>query len=153
VQGCVLTGPALEICVKDRQLVVRQGLLEDLALARHQIDAELVGKRNQVTAGMAVAFHKLSHQLLDAGLRHAHQLFLFALFELDFLAERPLERGFEIQCHRGLLAFGALGIAALARLELVFLGRTARPDLVLLVGRFSWRHTSRSGAAIVVVIF
>jgi extradiol dioxygenase family protein len=66
-------GLAFDIAGKDCLMLVCQCLLEDLFLARQQIYAELVGMRNQVTAGTMVTFDKLGHQLLDTSLRHAYQ--------------------------------------------------------------------------------
>ena len=71
--------------------------LDGLALARHQIDAKLVSKRDQVAPGMTVTFDVLGNQLLDASRRHGHRPLLFTLLELYLLVERTLERRLEIQ--------------------------------------------------------
>ena len=73
-------------------MVCGERFLDGLVLARHQIDAKLVGKRNQVAPGMTVTFGILGNQLLDAGHRHGNRPLLFALLELYGLVERTLER-------------------------------------------------------------
>src|SRR5262245_20673797 len=128
-------------------------LLDRLLLARHQINAKLVGERHQVAPGMTVAFDILGNQLLNARHRHGNCPLLVALFELYWLVEGAVERQLEIQGNRRRLTFGALWIAALSWFELIFLGRMARADLVLLVGRLRRRSRSTMGGAVVVVIF
>ena len=54
-------------------MVCGERFLDGLLLARHQIDAKLVSKRNQVAPGMTVTFDILGDQLLDAGHRHGHR--------------------------------------------------------------------------------
>ena len=81
-------------------MVCGERFLDGLLLARHQIDAKLVGKRNQVAPGMTVTFGILGDQLLDAGRRHGHHPLLFTLLELYCLVERTLERRLEIRCDR-----------------------------------------------------
>ena len=133
-------------------MVCGDRFLERLLLARHQIDAKLVGKLDQVTAGLMVTFDKLGNQLLDASLRHGHGLLPFTLLELYWLAERTLECRLQIRRHWLRLAFETLRVATLPGLELIFFGRTAGADLVLWLGRFGWRG-GRIGAAVIVVIF
>ena len=112
-------------------MVCSERFLDSLMLARHQIDAKLIAKRNQVAPGVTVTFGILGNELLDARRRHGHRPFLFTLLELHRRVERTLERRLEIECNRWRLAFGALRIAALPRLELIFLRRMAGADLVL----------------------
>src|SRR5262249_53951516 len=81
---------------------------------------------------MTVPFGELGDDLLDAGPRHGNHPLPFPLLELYCLIERTLQRQLEIQCNRRRLPFGALWIAALARLELVFPRGPTWADLVLL---------------------
>src|SRR5262245_62926051 len=74
---------------------------------------------------MTITFGKLGDQLFDACGRHRNQPLFIALFELYFLVERLLKRGFQIQRDWSLLAFGALRVAALPGFELIFSGRAA----------------------------
>src|SRR5262249_47145497 len=72
------------------------------------------------------------------------------LLELNRLAERTFKHRLEVDHNRRGLSLGALRIATLPRLELMFLRRTARADLVLLVGRHRLRRRSGIRAAVVV---
>src|SRR5262245_22960783 len=123
-------------------------VLDGLLAARRQIDAKSIGKRNHVAPGVTIPFAILSRQLLDAGNRHGHHALLFTLLELDGPVECTLECRLEIEFNRRRFAFGALWVAALPRFELIFFGRMAGTDLVLLLGRFC-RGRSTIGAAIV----
>src|SRR5438034_2849510 len=118
------------------------GGLFRFGLAHHQIDAKLVSERDDVAPGMTIAFGKLGHQLLDAGGRHGNHPFLLTLLERYLLAERTLKQQLEVRCHRRRLALGALRIATLSRLELKFLRRTTRADLVL---RLRYRRSRSTG--------
>src|SRR6516164_8566472 len=82
---------AIDKGVEDRLMVSGDRFLEGLLLARHQIDAKLVGKHDQVAPGLMVTFDKLGNQLLDARLRHAHGPLPFTLRERYWLVERTLE--------------------------------------------------------------
>src|SRR6516165_9212191 len=97
---------AIDIGIEDRLMVSGDRFLQGSLLARHQIDAKLVGKHDQVAPGLMVTFDKLGHQLLDASLRHGHGLLPFTLLELYWLAERTLECRLQIRRHWLRLAFG-----------------------------------------------
>ena len=132
-------------------MVSGERFLEGLLLARHQIDAKLAAKLDEVAPGLMVTFDILGNHLLDPRLRHGHGLLPFTLLELYWLAERTLECRLQIRRHWLRLAFETLRVATLPGLELIFFGRTAGADLVLWLGRLGWRG-GRIGAAVIVVI-
>lgn len=114
-------------------------VLDGSLVVRYQIDAKSICKCKQVASSMTVTFDVLCNQLLDTGGRHRNQPLFIAPFELYFVVECLLERGFQIQRDWGLLAFGALWITASPRFELIFLRRTPRTDFI--VGRLGCRST------------
>src|SRR5262249_53686035 len=67
------------------------------------------------------------------------------------LVQRAAKQGLEVHGNRAGFPFAAFRIATLPRLELMFLRRTARTDLVFLVGRPGVGGRSGIGATIVVV--
>ena len=73
-------------------MVCGERFVESITLTRHQIDAKLVAKCDEIASGLMVAFDKLGNQLLDASLYHGRYPLLFTLFELDRLVQRTLER-------------------------------------------------------------
>jgi hypothetical protein len=101
---------------------------------------------------MTVTFDKLGNELLDARHRHADHPLLFPLLELYCLVERTLERQLEIECNRRRLSLGTLGIAALARLELVFPRGSTRADLVILGRRGRYRDGPTFAAPLSIVL-
>jgi len=113
-------------------------------LARQQINAKFVRDSDEVAPGVPITFGELGNELLDASHRHGNDPLLFSLLELYCLVERTLERQLEIRRNRWRFRFGALGIAALARLELVFPRGATGADLVLL-GR---RRRCRNGLTV-----
>ena len=96
----------LVICGADRLVLGRA-----LAL---KIDAQFVRIFEDIASSMAVTFSKLGNELLDTGCEHGDYALFFTLFELNLLVERTFKSLLKILRHRGCLAFGPLGIAALA---------------------------------------
>src|SRR5215471_9682649 len=131
-------------------MVGGERVLDGLGLATHEVDTKFVSERDEVPPRMTVALGILGNQLFDSCLRHADGPFPFTLLELHLLIQRTLERKLEVQRDWWRLAFGALGVTTLAGLELIFLGRATRTDLVLLVGR-GCSKGDRVGTAPVVV--
>ena len=91
---------------------------------------ELIGEIEQIPPRIAVAARELIDQLFDASCGFGQDSFFVADGERDLLAESGLQQKFEIGGNRGRPVAGARGIATLARLELVLLGRAPRPDAV-----------------------
>src|SRR5262249_19610697 len=112
--------------------VLRGERLVAAAVAGDQINSELAAKPDDVAPCMPIALGILGGQLLHARFRLSHGPLPFALLELDRLAERTLKQWLEVVHNGSRLPLGALRIAALSRLELMFPRRTARADLVLL---------------------
>src|SRR6516162_3145506 len=56
---------AIDKGVEDRLMVSGERFLEGLLLARHQIDAKLAAKLDEVAPGLMVTFDILGHHLLD----------------------------------------------------------------------------------------
>src|SRR5262245_57799655 len=102
-------------------------------LARHQLHPELVSQPEDVASGVTVTLGVLGHQLLNASRSHRHDALLLALPQRNFLVQCAAKQRLEVHGNRPGLPLGALRIATLPRLELMFLRRTARTDLVFLV--------------------
>src|SRR5262249_11974072 len=78
--------------------------------------------------------------------RHGNDPLLLSLIEFCCLVERTLERQLEIKCNRRRFRFGAVWIATLPRLELIFPWRTARAHPVVRVRRNRLRGSRRNRA-------
>ena len=92
--GCLR--PARDVGLEDRLMICAEGFFECLAMARQQIDAELLSIGEDVTASVTITFGELGHQLFDAGCSHREGQLFIALLERDLLAERLLEQSFEV---------------------------------------------------------
>ena len=130
-------------------MVWGERFLDGLVLARHQIDAELISKRDQIASGMTVTFDILGNQVARC---QPPPLIIIRSFSpcLSFivLLSARSSAALRSRCNQKRFPSGALRIATLSGLEPKLLWRAARPDFVLLVGRLGPRG-GRIGAAIV----
>jgi len=94
--GCLR--PARDVGLEDRLMICAEGFFECLAMARQQIDAELLSIGEDVTASVTITFGELGDQLFDAGLCHREDQLFIALLDRDLLAEPLLEYSFEVGC-------------------------------------------------------
>src|ERR1700730_10725800 len=99
---------------------------------------------------MPVPLRKLNGKVLKTGRPHGDELLLFAPRHLYLLAESVLEELFEASDERWRFALGALGVAALSRLELVLFRGPARTDFILLLRRRPRREGIVAHAKLVV---
>src|ERR1019366_3299629 len=86
-------------------------------------------------ARVPVPLGKLKRKLPHTGRPHGDESLPFTLRHLCRLVESALEYLFEVGDERWHFALGALGVAALSRLELVLFRGPARTDFILVLRR------------------
>jgi len=81
----------LEVRIEDCLTICSERLLDCVSMPRYQIDTKFLCVDNNVTAGVAIPFGVLRHQLLDPSLRHCEGVLSVPLLDCYLLAEGLLK--------------------------------------------------------------